>query len=129
VSSREEVDLAGSRGTAHFALKWARDAKHQASLQVIMRPRATLQAAVMQSCNHPSNSQIDNFEARTRSDCYALDLLVCVVALSVLTGIDYPHLAVTTNLGWTDYEAPIYIYRGTEDHISFRGCSLQVITE
>lgn len=35
VSSREEVDLTGSRGTAHFALKWARDAKHQASLQVV----------------------------------------------------------------------------------------------
>lgn len=35
VSSQEEVDLSGSRGTAHFALKWARDAKHQASLQVV----------------------------------------------------------------------------------------------
>ena len=34
VSSREEVGLFGSRGSAHFAIKWARDAKQQASLQV-----------------------------------------------------------------------------------------------
>mmetsp|Transcript_5211 Transcript_5211/g.14939 ORF Transcript_5211/g.14939 Transcript_5211/m.14939 type:complete len:162 (+) Transcript_5211:306-791(+) len=35
VSSREEVELSGSRGTAHFALKWARDARQQANLQVV----------------------------------------------------------------------------------------------
>ena len=32
VTSANEVDLPGSRGTAHFALKWARDAKHAAHL-------------------------------------------------------------------------------------------------
>ncbi len=35
VSSTEDVDLAGSRGTAHFAMKWARDARNQANLNVI----------------------------------------------------------------------------------------------
>ena len=35
VSSADEVELAGSRGTANFALKWARDARQQANMQVI----------------------------------------------------------------------------------------------
>ena len=35
MSSREEVELSGSRGTAHFAMKWARDARQQANLQVV----------------------------------------------------------------------------------------------
>lgn len=35
VSSADEVELAGSRGTAHFALKWARDARQQANLNVV----------------------------------------------------------------------------------------------
>lgn len=35
VSSREEVELSGSRGSAHFAMKWARDARQQANLQVV----------------------------------------------------------------------------------------------
>lgn len=35
VSSTEEVDLAGSRGTAHFAIKWVRDARSQANLNVV----------------------------------------------------------------------------------------------
>ena len=35
VSSADEVELAGSRGTANFALKWARDARQQANLQVV----------------------------------------------------------------------------------------------
>ena len=35
MSSADEVELAGSRGTANFALKWARDARQQANLQVI----------------------------------------------------------------------------------------------
>ena len=38
VSSREEVELSGSRGTAHFAMKWARDARQQANLQARHRP-------------------------------------------------------------------------------------------
>lgn len=29
------MELAGSRGTANFALKWARDARQQANLQVV----------------------------------------------------------------------------------------------
>lgn len=33
VSSCEDVELSGSRGTAHFAMKWARDARQQANLQ------------------------------------------------------------------------------------------------
>ena len=32
VSAADEVDLPGSRGSAHFALKWARDARHAAHL-------------------------------------------------------------------------------------------------
>jgi hypothetical protein len=35
VSSADEVELAGSRGTANFALKWARDARQQANMQVV----------------------------------------------------------------------------------------------
>jgi hypothetical protein len=35
VSSADEVELAGSRGTANFALKWVRDARQQANLQVV----------------------------------------------------------------------------------------------
>ena len=35
VSSADEVELAGSRGTANFALKWTRDARQQANLQVV----------------------------------------------------------------------------------------------
>lgn len=41
VSSTEDVDLAGSRGTAHFAIKWARDARNQANLNVIEHIKGT----------------------------------------------------------------------------------------
>lgn len=34
VSPLEEQELSGSRGTAHFALKWSRDARHEASLSL-----------------------------------------------------------------------------------------------
>ena len=32
VSAADEVELPGSRGSAHFALKWVRDARHAAHL-------------------------------------------------------------------------------------------------
>lgn len=34
VSAEEIHELSGSRGTANFALKWVRDARHEASLNV-----------------------------------------------------------------------------------------------
>ena len=35
VSSAEEYELAGSKGTANFVIKWVRDARNQANLNVI----------------------------------------------------------------------------------------------
>ena len=35
VSSAEEHDLMGSKGTANFVIKWVRDARSQANLNVI----------------------------------------------------------------------------------------------
>ena len=34
VSPLEEVELSGSRGVVNFAMKWSRDARHEASLNV-----------------------------------------------------------------------------------------------
>lgn len=34
VSPLEDVELSGSRGTANFAMKWAKDSRHEASLSV-----------------------------------------------------------------------------------------------
>jgi Eukaryotic protein of unknown function (DUF866) len=35
VTSTEEHELAGSKGTANFVLKWAKDSRHQANLNVV----------------------------------------------------------------------------------------------
>jgi len=46
VDGSEEHELPGSRGTAHFAMKWSKDSKHMASVNVEKELKGVIQQGV-----------------------------------------------------------------------------------
>ena len=80
VTSTNEEELTGSKGTCHFQVKWARDAKSSAYLNVQETVKGVTQRAIT-GVHHSCNSFALNASACERHPQEALSAAICVLAL------------------------------------------------
>lgn len=75
VTSNHQEELPGSRGTAHFVLKWVRDSKHAAHLNVVEVPKELKVKGRAKVAGCYSALDDGNFVGIVGFDCRGLDVI------------------------------------------------------